>query len=293
METFLQFFVNGIFYGCQIAIVAMGFALVFNTVYVMHVAHGATYVVSAYLAVVLIGQVGLPIWLGIIITVVSSVILGVIMELAIYRPIRHAGGTITSFLLASIGLTWVIQNICALILGTSPAFLGKEWKCVYNIGDVYFCNIDCILVVACILVFGFFIYFLNHTSIGTSIKAVASNPKLAAIWGASFDNISLIVMAVASVTIVPAALLRTISIGIAPFEGFAIVTLGLIAYIIGGIGSTLGAGFAGLAIGLVTSLVTQHISNLWVPLFIFSIVYLFMWARPRGLFGKKIWTFEV
>jgi branched-chain amino acid transport system permease protein len=293
METFIQFFINGIFYGCLLAIVAMGFALVFNTVSIMHVAHGATFVVGAYLAWGLIAELGLPIWLGIIITFIGCGILGILMELAIYRPIRRTGGTIASFLLASIGLTWVIQNICALIAGTAPQFLGKEWKVIYNVGDVYFCNMDIILVVGCIMVFGFFIYFLNHTSIGISIKAVASNPKLAAIWGASIDKVSLIVILVASLTVVPASLVRTISIGIAPFEGFNIVTLGLIAYIIGGIGSTMGAGFAGLGLGIITSLVTQQISNLWVPLFVFSIVYIFMWARPKGLFGKKIWTYEV
>lgn len=293
METFIQFFINGIFYGCLLAIVAMGFALVFNTVSIMHVAHGATFVVGAYLAWGLIAELGLPIWLSIIITFIGCGILGILMELAIYRPIRRTGGTIASFLLASIGLTWVIQNVCALIAGTAPQFLGKEWKVIYNIGDVYFCNMDVILVISCIMVFGFFVYFLNYTSVGISIKAVASNPKLAAIWGASIDKVSLIVILVASLTIVPASLVRTISIGIAPFEGFNIVTLGLIAYIIGGIGSTMGAGLAGLGLGIITSLVTQHISNLWVPLFVFSIVYIFMWARPKGLFGKKIWTYEV
>jgi len=154
----------------------------------MHVAHGATYVVGAYIAWGLIAEAGLPIWLGIIITIVGCGILGVVMELIIYRPIRRTGGNIASFLLASIGLTWVIQNICGLIAGTAPQFLGKEWKVIYHIGDVYFSNMDIFLVVACILVFVFFVYFLNHTSVGISIKAVASNPKLAGIWGASIDK---------------------------------------------------------------------------------------------------------
>jgi branched-chain amino acid transport system permease protein len=292
MET-IQFLINGLFSGCQIAIVAMGFALMFNTLSIMHVAHGGTFVVGAYIAWALIDKLGLPVWLGIIMTFIGCGILGILLELVVYRPLRHSKGTIASFLLASIGLTWVIQNICALIIGSAPQSFGREWKIIYNCGDVYFCNMDIFLLVACILVFVFFEYFLNHTNIGTSIKAVASNPKLAAIWGASFDKIALIVILVASLTIVPAALLRTISVAIAPFDGFSIVTLGLIAYIIGGIGSTMGAGLAGLGIGIVTSLVTQQISNIWVPLFIFSIVYIFMWARPKGLFGKIIWTYEV
>lgn len=293
MEDFVQFFLNGVIRGCELAIVTMGFAIVINTVSVWHIAHAGTYVAGAYLAWIMVALIGLPLWLGLIISIVGCGIIGIIMEIGLYRPLRRSGSPIGGYLLASIGLAFVIQNAWALLAGTYPKMVGGEIKVSYNIGNIYFTNIDIILIIACALVFTFFFFFLNRTSIGLSVKAVASNPRLSEIWGADFDRVSLITMVIASLTVAPASMVRVIDIGIVPFAGWDVLILALIAYIVGGVGSTLGAGLAGLCLGIIKSLMIWQMPSVWAPLIIFAIVYVFMWARPRGISGKKVWVYEV
>ncbi len=293
LEDFLQFFLNGLVQGSELAIVTMGFAIVVNTVSIWHIAHAGTYVVGAYLAWVMVALLGLPLYLGAIIAIVGCGAMGIIIEFGVYRPLRRSGSPIGGYLIASIGLAFVIQNACALLAGTYPKIIGQEMKVSYHIQNIYFTNFDLILIIACALVFVIFHLFLNRTSIGLTIKAIASNPLLAEVWGANFDMVSIIVIVVASLTVAPAALLRILDIGIVPFAGWDVLILALFAYIVGGVGSTLGAGFAGLCLGIIKNLMVWQMPSVWSPLIIFSIVYLFMWVRPRGMLGKKVWVHEV
>jgi len=292
VEDFIQFFLNGLSEGSELAIVTLGFALVVNTGSLWHIAHCGTFVVGAYLAWVMMDLLGMPLWLVVILTIALCGLIGSLMELWLYRPLRRVGSPIAAFLLASIGLSFITLNGTALFAGTYPKIV-EGLVASYNIGEIYFTNIDIIVIAACALVFGFLYYFLNHTVIGICIKAVASNPQLATVWGADSNRISLIVMVVASFTVAPASLLRVVDIGILPFAGWDVIILSLMAYVLGGVGNTMGAGFAALAIGIIKNLITWQMPSVWAPLIIFGIVYLFMWLRPRGISGSKIWSYEV
>lgn len=293
MADFIQVLLSGLSSGCALAIVAMGFAIVLNTLGVWHVAHAGTYVAGAYLLWAMVVHLGLPLWLAMILTIICCGILGMIMEFGLYRPLRHARSPMPSYLLASVGLTYVIQNVCALFAGTYPKTVGQEVKVVYDIGGVFFNNIDIAIILASAAIFAFLYYFLNRTGVGISIKAVASNPRLATVWGADLDKVALIIFVVASLTVAPASVIRVMDIGIVPFAGWDVIILALMAYILGGVGSTMGAGLAGLSIGIIANVMSWQMPSLWAPLVIFAIVYIFMWVRPRGILGKKIWRYEV
>jgi branched-chain amino acid transport system permease protein len=293
VEDFFRFFLTGLISGCALAVVAVGLAIVVNTVGIWHIAHGGIYVAGAYLAWVMVALFGLPLWLCIVLVIAACGIMGMILEVCVYRPLRRADSPIAAYLLASIGLAYIIQNACALFAGTYPKGVGQEMKVVYNIGRIFFTNIDIAIMLVCATIFVFLYYFLNHTGLGISLKAVASNPRLAKIWGVDFDKVSLIVTIVASITVAPVSLVRLIDIGIVPFAGWDVIILALMAYILGGVGNTMGAGLAGLGIGIITSMLIWQMPCLWVPLIIFSIIYIFMWVRPKGILGKKIWTYEV
>jgi branched-chain amino acid transport system permease protein len=271
----------------------MGYALVVNTTSIFHIAHGGVYVAGGYIAYALIALAHLPLWLSIILVIIGCGGIGIACEFLVYRPMRRINSHSAAFLLASIGLTYIIQNVCALFAGTYPKTFSQQLKVTLTFGDIYIQNIHIILFAVCAVIFVLLYYVLNHTSIGLSIKTVSSNPRLATVWGMNPSWISLVVIAIASLIVAPVSFLHAMDIGSVPFAGWDMITLAMMAYIIGGIGSVLSSGLAGLGIGIISSIITWKMPSVWAPLIVFSIVYIFMWLRPKGVLGKKIWTYEV
>lgn len=283
----VQLLINGLQLGAIYALTAVGFALIFGSTKVFHVAHGASFTLAGYL--VWWGMNTLQWhWLAAIgLAVVVVVLFGLFMERCVYRPIqRHEGAFFTVFI-AAFGMQIVVQNLVGTVFGrnfetvTVPLSQASE-----ILPNVFVAPLAGVAVMVAVLFFVALTVFLSRTQVGTGLRALADNPDLVRIFGLEPTRLAQVAFALGSALVVPAAALTAMSQGINPGIGAHIMLISLAATIVGGIGSLKGAALGGLLLGLAESLAVWKLDPQWSEAVTFVILFVFIIFRPAGFMGR-------
>ncbi len=123
MNLFLQLLLNGLINGCAFALVALGFALVCNTTRIFHFAHGGIYALSGYFFYSLYTQQGLSLWLALPLTLIAAAIVGILIDLLVYRPLDRRQASTMMHMLSSLGLYIIIVNTICMVYGNNSKIL--------------------------------------------------------------------------------------------------------------------------------------------------------------------------
>ena len=129
--------------------------------------------------------------------------------------------------------------------------------------------------------------FIQKTKFGKAIRAVANDPIGASVVGINSEKVILVVFAIGSALAGVAGILISLETNIYPTMGFSAILKGIIASIVGGIGSIPGALFGGLFLGLAENLGIWKISAAWKDTIAFAILIIFLLIRPSGIVGVK------
>lgn len=293
MGLFLQLLTNGMIVGSIYAMLSLGFALVFNTAHIFHLAHGAVFVWGAYIGWWLARQLELPMPVAIIGAIVFSALMGVAIEWGIYRPLRRRNTAPLVAMLASFGLLIVLNNLAALVFSFYTKKMSEGLAKPVFLGSIVISNIALYSFFVAVVLFLAMTAFLYRTKMGTAIRAIANNPVMATAVGISFDKVMMVTYAVGSAAAGVAAVMTGLDIGITPYVGFDIVVLACIAVIMGGVGSIPGAALGGLFVGIIRCITPVWLPTVWQELMVFAVLLVFMYFRPRGFLGKKVWKAEV
>lgn len=285
-----QAVVNGLLAGSTYALVALSFGLIYNTTHFFHFAHGAVYTVGAYCVFALLKFAGLPPLAAIALAATAAGALGAALELLLYRPLRNSGASPLVLLLASLGVFIVIQNAIALTFGAEVQLLrGNFPQRVFNLLGTKFTASQSIVFIVnallCVAVWA----FLRFSMLGREVRAVMSDQYLAYILGVRSERIILFVFVVSSALAGLAGILIGLDTDLTPMMGFRAVTMGVIAFIVGGVGaSTFSSVLGGLFIGLIQHLSGIIISNRWQDTVVFITLMLFLLLRPQGFMGTPL-----
>ncbi|MCH7903481.1 MAG: branched-chain amino acid ABC transporter permease [Armatimonadetes bacterium] len=285
----VQILGNGLSAGSAFALLALGFALIFQTTRFFHFAHGAVVTAGAYLTFLFAVILGWPLWVAAVLAIILAGVLGVLMELGVFRPMRKKGATPFVLLLASLGLFVVIQNVISMIFGDGVKTLrsGVVQEGIPILGaritpiQIWTIAIAVILFVAVSL-------FLSRTRMGKAMRAVANDPELAYVSGIGSDRIILCTFFIGSCLAAVAAILIALDVDMTPTMGMNALLMGVVAVIIGGVGSVPGAALGGLLLGLARSFGVWQINSAWQDAIAFGILLLFLLFRPQGFFGKPL-----
>ena len=281
----LQILFNGIAIGALYAIVALGFGLIFNTTRIFHLAHGAVYAVGGYLFVAAFVRWNLPIYISLLMALVGAVMLGMIMELLVYRPLREKNAPLIISFISSLGMYVILQNLIALLFGNETQIIIHQADRVYRIGGIAAGRIQLVGLGTFLLVVVAYALLTSYTRIGKSLKGVSDNPQLAELVGINVTHYRLGVFACGSLLAGIGSILSTLDLGITPNVGFPIVLIAVVSVIIGGVGVFEGALAGGLLLGIAQALSIWYFSATWVNSIIFVILIAFLVLKPGGLFG--------
>jgi len=294
----LQFVTNGIISGAIYALVALSFTVIYSNVKFFHFAHGVVYASGAYLSYSVLriayGGGSTPNagisgwWLAIIVGIMGAGIVGVLIDRVVYKPLRKRKAPNLVFLIASFGVFIFIQNLLQLIFGaqiltirTGPV---KEGHHVFG---AVITNVQIlILVVSCLLSVALWL-FVKRTTLGKAMRAVADDPLAASVVGIYPERIIFVAFAIGSALAGAAGILVSLETNIQPTMGMNAILKGIIASIIGGIGSIPGAVFGGLFLGIAENLGIWKISAGWKDCIAFAILIAFLLIRPGGIMGVK------
>jgi branched-chain amino acid transport system permease protein len=293
ISFFFEVLIGGLLAGVMYSLVALGFVLIYKASGVFNFAQGAMVFFAALTTVGLIDS-GIPLWLAVAATMVAMVVLGLLTEKIVLRPLV-AQHEITLFM-ATIGLTFFIEGLAQAIWGASvrPLDLGiedvpLEW--LLEKANIAVSQFDLIASGIAAVLVALLAVFFSKTKVGRALRAVADDHQAALSIGIPLQQIWGIVWAVAGFVALVAGLLWGARNGV-QFALTFVVLKALPVLILGGFTSVPGAIVGGLIIGASEKLAEVYIGPYfgggiegWFP---YVLALLFLVVRPEGLFGEKI-----
>jgi branched-chain amino acid transport system permease protein len=283
----LQLIINGLASGALYALIALGFALIYNATRMLHLAHGAVFAFGGYAVYGCSEWFGLPLEIGFVVAVLAAGGLGAAMEVLVYRKLRERDSGPAAILVASLGLLIFCQAVYGLAFGTDTLSIEQAPLTTYTFGGLVVTQLHLIVAVVALAVFPVLHLFLVRTQYGRSIRALADNPSLATIFGVDKDRIYIYIFFLGSGLAAIAAGLISFEAGVRPTMGFSIMFIALVAVIIGGIGYLPGAAAGGIIVGLLQNLALWPLSASWQDVVVFGALIVLLLIRPQGLFGSK------
>jgi len=283
-----QLVVNGIIAGSIYALIALGFSITYRTVKFFHFAHGVVYTAGAYLAYTFAISLGFDFLASFFLATVLAAVLGLCIDRFVYSPLRQHKAPNLVFLIASFGIFIFIQNLIQLIYGAQILTLRTgPIKEGYQMFSAVITPIQImILAVSIVLMFALWL-LIQKTKMGKAMRAVADDPVGASVAGIYPETTILTAFAIGSAAAGIAGILISLETNIEPTMGFSAILKGMIASIIGGIGSIPGAMVGGFFLGIVENLGIWKIQAGWKDTISFAVLILFLLFRPGGIFNVK------
>jgi branched-chain amino acid transport system permease protein len=287
MDTLAQFLVNGLALGGLYALLSLGFAVIYNTIRVFHVLHGAVFVGAGYVAYFFSRVLEWPLIIGVVFGIAAAVVMGILIELAVYRPLRRrSAGFLTAFL-ASLAGMFFMEGFLVAIAKTDLKVLKVGPLSVFQVGGVTITYYSVMTIALIIVLFAGVTVFFKRTQWGRMIRAVASNPELATAVGINSSQVYLMVFGLGSGLAGVAGIVRAYDIGLEPVVGLQLAIIAAVGVIIGGIGSMPGAAVGGLALGLTQTLAAIMFGGQWGQPVAFMMLLVIILFRPYGLLGTR------
>ena len=283
-----QIFLNGIIIGSIYALIAIGFTMIYRTVKFFHLAHGIVYTAGAYFAYTLFRQLNFNFVISFFLSVGLSALLGIAIDRCVYYPLRLRKASNLIFLLASFGVFIFLQNLIQIIYGAQILTLrtGPVKEGHHFLGAVI-TDIQILILVVSFLFLVVCWWFIKYTKLGKAMRAVSDDKIGAMVVGINPERTILASFAIGSALAGAAGILISLETNIEPTMGFSAILKGIIASIVGGIGSIPGAMFGGFFLGLVENLGIWKIQAGWKDTIAFAILILFLLLRPGGIMGIK------
>ena len=283
---------GGLLSGVMYALVALGFVLIYKASGVFNFAQGSM-VFFAALTFVSLTERGWNLWLALAVTLAAMVVLGMLTERIVLRPLINQPPI--TLLMATIGLTFVLEGLSQLAFGSQPhglelgvpdvplQWLSDKWNISVSQFDLFAAAVAGLLVAVLAVLF-------QKTRVGRALRAVADDHQAALAVGIPLQHIWTIVWAVAGGVALVAGLMWGVRNGVQYALTFTALKA-LPVLILGGFESIAGAIVGGLIIGASEKLAEVYIGPMvgggiesW---FAYVIALLFLLVRPEGLFGER------
>ena len=286
LQAFLGQLLLGLVNGSFYAMLSLGLAVIFGLLGIVNFAHGALYMVGAYVAWLGMDQFGMNYWAALVVAPLVVGALGVVIERLFLKHLYKLDPLYG--LLLTFGLALMAEGIFRDQFGVS----GQQYAVpellqgATNLGFMILPNYRAWVVVACLTVCLGTWFLIEKTSLGATLRAGTENPTLVQSFGINVPLMVTLTYAGGAALAALAGVLAAPIIQITPLMGANLIIVVFAVVVIGGMGSILGSILTGLALGLLeglTKVFYPEASNIVV----FVIMVIVLMVRPNGLFGKE------
>jgi branched-chain amino acid transport system permease protein len=276
--------VNGLIIGVAYGLLALGFTMVYGLLGLINFAHGDTYTVGAVVGLTLVATLHLNYWLSLLVATCACALLAVILERIGFRPLRkHPVGA----MITSIGLSIVLSNSVALFWGTEPRFFDTPYVGITkNVASMGFSVQRLIVFGVGLVVIAALYAFIRRTYTGKVIRAVSQDYEVAGLMGINFNNVIIVVFAIAGALAGLAGVLVSPLAVVAPYIGSSVGLRSFAIVVLGGLGNIEGTIFAAFIVGLTESLASTFVSSSYADTFVFMLLIIVLLVRPTGIVGE-------
>jgi branched-chain amino acid transport system permease protein len=289
VSTFTQAALTGVLLGGVYGLIAMGLSLVFGVMRIVNFAHGDIVLIGMYATFVLHQSFGLNPFLGLLVIVPGSLLLGALLQWGLLSRVKGSAVEIRQLLL-TLGLALVIQNVAQMIFSPNQRPLsGFDFgRRLMNVGgDVFVRPTHIVGFVTAAVVTVALVILLTRTDLGRSMRAIVDDAAMAESSGIRSRRIYLVAMAVGtSLACIAGAVLMTYY-PVSPTTGSQFLIIAFVAVVLGGLGNIVGALVGGLVAGLVQQFTAAYVAVDLQDVGLFLLFIVVLIARPNGLLGRK------
>ncbi|MEY4416390.1 MAG: hypothetical protein RIQ53_3683 [Pseudomonadota bacterium] len=274
--------INGSFY----AVLSLGLAIIFGLLNIINFAHGAQYMLGAFIALLASRHLGLGYWAALLIAPLTVGLLAVLVERTMLRRLReldHLYGLLLTF-----GLALILEGLFKNFFGVSgesydvPELLEGG----VDLGFMFMPLYRGWVVVAALTVCAVAWWVIERTALGATLRAATQRPDLVQALGINVPLLITVTYAAGAALAAFAGVLAAPVFQVNPVMGSNLIIVVFAVVVIGGMGSILGAIVTGLGLGLIEGL-TRVVYPEASAVVIFLIMVLVLLVRPAGLFGKQ------
>ena len=282
MSQLLLGLVNGSFY----AMLSLGLAVIFGLLNVINFAHGALYMMGAFVAWMGMAYFGLNYWVMLVLSPLIVGAFGVVIEKTMLRhlyKLDHLYGLLLTF-----GITLLVEGVFRSFYGVSgqPFQVPDALAGATDLGFMVLPNYRAWVVVASLAVCLSTWFVIEKTKLGAYLRAGTENPKLVEAFGVNVPLMVTLTYGFGVALAGFAGVLAAPIIQVQPLMGQNLIIVVFAVVVIGGMGSIMGSILTGLGLGVI-----EGLTKVFYPEFSSTVVFLVMVVvlliRPAGLFGKE------
>ena len=286
LTTILQHCLTGISLGGAYALIAIGYTMVYGILRLINFTHGDIFMMAGYFMIFAMASIPWPIAIPLVI--LGTVVLGVVIERAAYKPLRTAPRM--SIMISAIGVSYLLQNLATYLFTAIPKGYPEIpfLKRIFKIGDLSASLVTFITPVLTIVLVLLLMALINHTKVGMAMRAVSKDFETSRLMGIKINTIISITFVIGSaLAAVGSILYFTDRMSVTPFSGTLPGLKCFVAAVFGGIGSIPGAVVGGFVIGICETLLVAMGYSTFSDAFTFLLLIVMLLFRPTGLFGEK------
>ncbi len=282
----LPYLLAGISVGGQYALIAIGYTMVYGILRLINFAHGDVFMVAGL--VMVYSTAVLPMYISIPLVLIATVVLGILIEKAAYKPLRSAPRM--SVMISAIGVSYLLQNCALYFTGGLPQvypaipFLSR----LVNIGGTSVKLVTVItplLTIALVVILGLLI---KYTKIGMAMRAVSKDFETSQLMGIKINSVISITFVIGCFLAAVGSLLYfTNYTSVIPTSGAMPGLKAFVAAVFGGIGSIPGAVIGAFIIGICENIIKGLGWTTFSDAFTFVLLIVILLVKPTGIFGEK------
>jgi branched-chain amino acid transport system permease protein len=292
MTQFLQATVNGLLQGGLLALVAVGFSLVWGVMNIVNLSHGAFVLIGAYTAWKLQASAGVPPLLGMVVAAVGLFAFGYLLQRYLINLVVNAPIWMT--LLLTFGLSLILVNMLVLLFTgdfrSIPTSYGSD---ALSIGAL---RVPYGRLVAFVLAIGFtmgLVWFMDRTRLGLAIKSTGMDRGAARLMGIKVRRVYGLTFGIAAGLAGAAGAIYGTVDTFSPADAGPFTLQSFVIAVLGGLGNMWGALAGGLVLGVVQAWSGQYLGGTLINAVAFAVLVAVLLVRPSGLIGKPYYEARV
>lgn len=281
-----QVILNGFVVGTTYALIALGITIIFSIMKVVNFAHGQLYMIGGFVVYYCNVVFGLPFWFGLLMSFLIVALLGVLLEVFLFRPVMLRVKREEVTMLLAMGTAVFLESLALIVFGEKQRGVPSIMSGVLEVFDARLpYSRIIVMATAAILIFGL-IVFIGYTRTGRALRAMAQDRDATALQGVNLKWLSALGFGLGAGL---AGLSGGLLVGIFAIHtgaGAAVSIKAFLMIMIGGAGVLSGAILGGFVLGFMESIGYALLPGSITFLTIFVLVIIFLIIRPQGIMGK-------
>lgn len=280
MGTLVDSLMLGMFY----VLIATGLTLVYSILDIVNFAHGEFYMFGGFVSYILFSQYHLNYFLVLLLAFLLVGAFATLIERLVFK--RYRGQILPAFI-ASLGLIWIFRETMRLVFGNWDKAMPVAFPGIVHVGGLSFSVERLVITGIGAALISLLYVVIRFTRFGRAMRAIAQDREAAVLQGVNIDSISALAFGIGCGLAATAGVLMGSMFYVSSTMGASVILKSFLIIILGGLGSIGGCVVGGLVLALVDNFASVYLTVPMVTVATYSLVFLLLIFRPRGLLGHE------